>query len=234
MMRLNRFLAVAGIAARRKADELIRQGRVAVNGQIVGEPGAKVDEHQDEVTVDGKAVEYSQEFVYILLNKPRDCLSSVSDNFKRPTVVEPVKIPQRIFPVGRLDLDTEGVLLLTNDGQLAYRLMHPRYEIDKVYVAELDRFIDRKDVLRLRKGVSIGEKRPVRAKVQVKSPCKLELTIHEGKKRQIKRMLKSVGYQVRALQRTKFGILECKDLKPGQWRYLSKGEVERLRKSVGL
>ena len=234
MMRLNRFLAIAGIAARRKADELIRQGRVAVNGRLVENPGVRIDEYQDAVTVDGKSVKYCPEFVYILLNKPRNCLSSVSDNFKRPTVVELVNAPQRVFPVGRLDFDTEGVLLLTNDGQLAYRLMHPRYEVDKVYVAELDRPIDTKDVLRLRKGVSIGEKKPVRARVQVKNSRKVELTIHEGKKRQIKRMLKSLGYQVQALQRTKFGILECKDLKPAQWRYLSRFEVKQLRKSVGL
>lgn len=234
-MRLNKFLAQCGVASRRKADELIFSGRVTVNGKPAANPGMDIDESFDEVCLDGKVLSLENDFVYVLLNKPRGCITSVKDDHSRKTVIDLIGLNRRIFPVGRLDYDTEGVLLLINDGELAYRLTHPKFQIEKIYEVRLDREFTQKDVQKVRRGVDIGDRRPVTGEVRIKPKASIiQITVHQGRKRQIKRMMAALGYNVISLKRIMFGPLDCKGLKVGQWRYLTDGEIKGLRKQVRL
>jgi 23S rRNA pseudouridine2605 synthase len=224
-MRLNAYLARAGVASRRGADELIRAGRVRVNGEVAGL--ATFVEARDSVEVDGEVVE-PEPLTYVLLNKPPGVVTTARDPQGRPTVVGLVGHERRIVPVGRLDADTTGALLLTNDGRLAHRLMHPRYEVDKVYEASVEGTPGEDALERLRAGVELEDGRTAAAKAALTSPSLVELTIHEGRKHQVKRMLEAVGHPVRHLHRKEYAGLTVDGLEPGEWRELSAGEVKRL------
>jgi 23S rRNA pseudouridine2605 synthase len=226
-VRLNAYLARAGIASRRGSDELIKAGRVRVNDL----PGAlNTYVHPgDRVEVDGKAVT-AQALRYVLLNKPDGTVTTASDPQGRPTVVDLVEeIPERIVPVGRLDADTTGVLLLTNDGGLAHRLAHPRYGVEKVYEVEVEGEPDEEALQQLAAGVELDDGPTAPAGVRRLGPSKLELTLHEGRKHQVKRMADAVGHPVRRLHRSRYAGLTVEGLEPGRWRELTLREVEQLR-----
>jgi 23S rRNA pseudouridine2605 synthase len=224
-MRLNAYLARAGIASRRGAEELIRAGRVRVNGKVAGL--ATFVEPRDAVQVDGNPVE-PQPPAYVLLHKPAGVVTTARDPRGRPTVVGLVGHERRVVPVGRLDADTTGALLLTNDGPLAHRLMHPRYEVDKVYEADVEGEPDEDDLRSLREGVKLEDGRTSPARVELIGPSRVRLTIHEGRKHQVKRMLEAVGHPVRRLHRSSYAGLTLDGLEPGEWRELKAEEVKRL------
>jgi 23S rRNA pseudouridine2605 synthase len=226
-MRLNAWLARAGVASRRKADELIKAGRVTVNGEP-GQLNTFVQAH-DDVRLDGEPLA-KQRLAYVLLNKPAGVVTTASDPQGRPTVVDLVEHDVRVVPVGRLDADTTGALLLTNDGELAHRLAHPRYEVDKVYEVETWSQPTDADLEHLRLGVDLddGPTRP--AHVRRIDGARIELTIHEGRNRQVKRMFEAVGHRVKRLNRSAYGPLQVGGLEPGAWRELEPSEVERLRR----
>ena len=237
-MRLNKFLAHSGLCSRRAADFLIQSGRVAVNGITVQKLGVSVDEKTDEVSVDGKEVSLHENLVYILLNKPKGHLSTVKDSFRRPTVMHLVGKEKKVFPVGRLDLNTEGVLLLTNDGELTYRLTHPKFEIEKIYLVTVKGKIDEEILSRFRQGVKLEEGIVARGNGRIikkgEKESVFELKLKEGRKREIKLMCQAVNLRVAHLTRTKFAHLTARGLKTGQWRYLSDREVRDLKKLAGL
>jgi 23S rRNA pseudouridine2605 synthase len=225
-MRLNAYLARAGVASRRKADELIKAGRVRVNG----EPGALntfVGEN-DVVELDGERLR-PQRLAYVLLNKPPGVVTTAYDPQGRPTVVDLVEHETRVVPVGRLDADTTGALLLTNDGELAHRLAHPRYEVEKVYEAEVEGEPDDDALARLATGVELDDGRTAPARARRPGPGRVELSIHEGRKHQVKRMLEAVGHPVRRLHRARYAGLTVEGLGPGEWRELGDAEVHALR-----
>jgi pseudouridine synthase len=225
-MRLNAYLARAGVASRRGADELIRAGRVLVNGEVAGL--ATFVEAGDRVELDGRALE-PEALAYVLLHKPAGVVTTARDPHGRPTVVDLVGVPQRVVPVGRLDADTTGALLLTNDGPLAHRLAHPRYEVDKVYEAEVEGEPGDEALRRLAEGVELDDGRTAPAAVRRLGPSRLELTLHEGRKHQVKRMCEAVGHPVTRLHRRGYAGLTLAGLAPGAWRELTAGEVAALR-----
>ena len=225
-VRLNAYLARAGVASRRGADELIKAGRVRVNG----EPGAlnTFVERGDRVELDGRPLEL-QALAYVLLHKPAGVVTTARDPRGRPTVVDLVDHAARVVPVGRLDADTTGALLLTNDGPLAHRLAHPRYEVEKVYEAEVEGRPDDEALRRLAEGVELEDGRTAPARVRRVGPSKLELAIHEGRKHQVKRMLAAVGHPVTRLHRSRYAGLTLEGLGPGAWRELTPAEILPLR-----
>ena len=225
-MRLNAYLARAGIASRRGAEELIRAGRVTVNGEVAGL--ATFVEGADRVEVDGDEVT-PEPLAYVLLHKPAGVVTTARDPQGRPTVVGLVAHERRIVPVGRLDADTTGVLLLTNDGPLAHRLMHPRYEVDKVYEVEVEGEPDDDALTLLAGGVKLDDGMTAPADVTRLGPSRLELILHEGRKHQVKRMLAAVGHPVTRLHRSAYAGLHADGLEPGEWRELTGEEVARLR-----
>ena len=224
-MRLNAFLARAGVASRRGADELIKAGRVTVNG----EPGQlnTVVGARDRVAVDGEEVAL-QRLRYLLLHKPAGIVTTARDPQGRPTVVELVPAAPRVVPVGRLDADTTGALLLTNDGQLAHRLAHPRYGVEKTYVAEVDGDPDEDALERLREGVELDDGRTAPARARRLGTGRVELVLHEGRKHQVKRMLGALGHPVTNLHRSGYAGLTLDGLEPGAWRDLTPAEVATL------
>ncbi|MFL5924914.1 MAG: pseudouridine synthase [Gaiellaceae bacterium] len=225
-MRLNAYLARAGVASRRGADELIKAGRVTVNG----EPGQLNTflESRDRVEVDGMRVEL-QPPTYVLLHKPAATVTTARDPQGRSTVVDLVDHPARVVPVGRLDADTTGALLLTNDGELAHRLAHPRYEVEKVYEADIEGEPSDQALQQLREGIELDDGPTAPAKARLLDPSTVELAIHEGRKHQVKRMLAAVGHPVRRLHRSRYAGLTLEGLEPGAWRELEPSEVDRLR-----
>jgi pseudouridine synthase len=229
-VRLNAYLARTGVASRRGADELIKAGRVRVNG----EPGQlnTFVQARDRVEVDGRPVA-KQRLAYILLNKPAGVVTTARDPRGRRTVVELVPREPRVVPVGRLDADTTGALLLTNDGDLAHRLAHPRYEVDKVYEAELEREPNARALRALAAGIELEDGLTAPAKARRIGPRQIELSIHEGRKHQVKRMCEAVGCPVKRLHRSRYAGLELGGLAPGRWRALERGEVEVLKRLVG-
>jgi 23S rRNA pseudouridine2605 synthase len=229
-MRLNAFLARAGVASRRKADELIKAGRVRVNG-AAGELNTFVGTH-DVVEVDGRRVA-KQDLAYVLLHKPEGVVTTASDPQGRPTVVSLVEHESRVVPVGRLDVDTTGALLLTNDGALAHRLAHPRYGVEKVYEVETWRPIGADALRTLAEGVELEDGRTSPARVRRLGPGNFELVLHEGRNRQVRRMVEAVGGRVRRLHRSVYAGLTLHGLTPGEWRELTVEEVERLRGGAG-
>ncbi len=229
-MRLAKFLAGAGVASRRASETIIAAGRVTVDGQTITDPATDVDEH-NVIMVDGSRIgEAVTELVVYAVNKPAGVVSTASDTHGRPTVVSLVKTPLRLYPVGRLDADTTGLILLTNDGALAHRLMHPSFEVDKTYRAVVAKPPVRYDAIdRLRAGVTLDDGKTAPARVTRVKPDTLEITIHEGRKRQVKRMCDAVGHRVLKLERIRFGPLRLGDLKPGQSRRLTSDELSLLR-----
>ncbi len=230
-MRLNAYLARAGVASRRGADELIKAGRVTVNG-APGELNTFVERAAD-VRVDGRPVG-AQRLRHVLLNKPRGTITTARDPQGRPTVVDLVGGEIRVVPVGRLDRDTTGVLVLTNDGPLAHRLAHPRFRVEKTYVVDVEGEPDDDAVRRLAEGVELEDGPTAPARVRRLGPSRLELVLHEGRNRQVRRMLEVVGHPVTKLRRSRYAGLGPGRLRPGDWRDLSRNEVAALRRQVGL
>jgi 23S rRNA pseudouridine2605 synthase len=228
-MRLNAYLARTGVASRRGADELIKTGRVRVNG-VRGELNTFVKEG-DVVDLDGRLL-VPQELAYVLLYKPAGVVTTASDPHGRPTVVGLVEHESRVVPVGRLDADTTGALLLTNDGDLAHRLGHPRYEVEKVYEAEVEGEPSDEALARLAGGIELDDGLTAPAHVRRLGPSRIELSIHEGRKHQVKRMLEAVGHPVRGLHRSRYAGLTVEGLEPGAWRELDPGEVDSLRQAI--
>jgi pseudouridine synthase len=228
-VRLNAWLARAGVASRRGADELIKAGRVTVNG----EPGRlnTFVQARDEVRLDGQPLA-KQRLAYVLLHKPAGVVTTARDPQGRRTVVDLVDHEARVVPVGRLDADTTGALLLTNDGDLAHRLAHPRYGVEKVYVAATWKQPDDAALAQLRAGVELEDGRTAPAGVRRLAGASIELTIHEGRNRQVKRMFEAVGHRVRRLHRSRFGPLTVEGLEPGAWRELQPSEIESLRRAT--
>ncbi|OGC89568.1 MAG: pseudouridine synthase [candidate division Zixibacteria bacterium RBG_16_53_22] len=238
-MRLNKFLAKAGVASRRNADIMIEARRVSINGKTVTELGTQVDEARDRVAVDGKPVKIVKESIYILLHKPVSYLVTCVDNFGRPTVLDLVGEHRHVVrPVGRLDYNSSGLLLLTNDGELAFRLTHPRYEIEKTYQVKCQGAISDETITRLENGIDLDIGRTAPAKIEILNRAgnftRLNITIHEGRKRQVRLMLQAVGHKVITLKRTRLGNLELGDLREGRYRHLTAVEARGLKRSVGL
>jgi 23S rRNA pseudouridine2605 synthase len=240
--RLQKILSAAGIASRRLSEELILQGRVSVNGTTVTELGTKADPSVDEIKVDGRRIKTEQRKRYVLLNKPRGYITTRSDPQGRPTVMELVKeIKEYIYPVGRLDYDSEGLLLLTNDGELAARLTHPRHEVEKVYEARVKGVPDDRALERLARGVPIEGRRTAPAKIRASEPFVkgsgeqtiVEISIHEGRQRQVRKMFDAVGHPVVRLKRVRIGPLTDPDMPIGHWRELTPGEIVNLRRVAG-
>jgi 23S rRNA pseudouridine2605 synthase len=232
-MRLAKFLAHAGVASRRAAEDVIRAGRVTVRGEVVTDPARDVDESSG-VAVDGEALAGPEERVTYLLHKPAGVVSTARDTHGRRTVVDLVPGGARLYPVGRLDADSTGLILLTNDGELAELMTHPRHEVSKTYEAKVAGAPVREAALRaLRSGVDLDDGRTAPARARRLAPDVVELTIHEGRNRQVKRMLDAVGHRVLSLRRVRFGPLSLGDLGVGGARRLSPAEVERLRKAAG-
>ena len=234
--RLQKYLAKAGIASRRKCEELILDGKIEVNGLVVTELGTKVSE-KDIVKYNGKIVKTEEEKVYILLNKPIGYVTTAKDQFNRETVLDLVKINKRIVPVGRLDMYTSGALILTNDGEFVNMLTHPRNEVNKTYNVTLKGFVENEDIQKLQNGVEIDDgyiTKPAKVKIlkidEEKNISRIQITIHEGKNRQVRKMCEAINKRVLALHRSKIGNIEVKDLKVGNWRYLTNKEIENLHK----
>ena len=234
-MRLQKYMAMCGVAARRKCEEIIASGHVRVNGQVIDQMGAQVGEG-DVVELDGAVITPQEQKRYILYHKPAGEVTTVSDDKGRETVMDRFSdFPERIYPVGRLDYDSEGLLLLTNDGELAQRLTHPSCEVDKVYLARVSGNPTNEEIEKLRRGVFMegDERRTYPAQVRVVRDESLFsdilVTIHEGRNRQVRRMFDAVGHKVLLLRRVRFGPLELGDLKRGQWRELTQEEIARLR-----
>jgi pseudouridine synthase len=237
-VRLNKFLADRGVAARRKCDALIAEGRVRVNGEVVTEAGTKVEEQRDRVSVDGKPVAGRSRLAYFVLNKPVGVITTLDDPQGRRTVGELLPRGARVYPVNRLNADTSGLLLLTNDGELAHRLMHPRSGVPKVYEGLLEGRLGEEALRRLREGVELedGTTRPARVDVlhRGRTATLVRIEISEGRNRQIRRMGEAVGHPVIRLSRVRYDGLDLGSLAPGEWRELSPEEMSRLGEVVGL
>lgn len=232
--RLQKYLANCGVASRRKCEEYILQGKVKVNGKIVIELGTKINPGKDKVEFDGKIVKENNENVYILLNKPIGYVTTADDQFGRDTVLDLVKVRERIVPVGRLDMYTSGALILTNDGDFVYKVTHPKHEIEKTYTVTVKGIVQKNEVEQLRQGVQIEDYTTKPAKVKIlktdieKGISRLEITIHEGKNRQVRKMCEAVGRKVLALHRSKIGNIGVKDIELGKWRYLNEKEIQQI------
>lgn len=231
MIRLQKYISDSGVTSRRKAEELIIQGRVKVNG-TVATLGCKVDETCDVVEIDSKVISKEENKVYIMLNKPTGYLSSVTDDRGRKTVVDLVNIKERIFPVGRLDFDTEGLLILTNDGEFTYKITHPKFEITKTYIATLNKKVNPNDLEQFLQGVKIEDYIAKAKEVSLVNSEKNEvlITISQGKNRQVRKMFEKIGYKVITLKRISIGKLMLGTLKSGEFKTLSEKELDRLFK----
>ena len=233
-MRLQKFIAECGIASRRSAEKMIESGRVYVNGELVDYMGCVIDPDCDVVEIDGRVIKQESKKYYIMLNKPKNYVTTVSDDLGRPTVLQLVSdINARIYPVGRLDFDTTGLLIMTNDGEFANILTHPRHVVNKAYIARIDKPLDEAQLQRLRSGIELDGNMTAPAKAEnIKHPQKgyeVKITIHEGKNRQVRRMLDAVGANVMSLKRIAVGSLTLGNLPEGKWRRLSDAEINKLR-----
>lgn len=231
MERLQKYIASCGVCSRRKAEEFIKLGRISVNGKIVTEMGLKVGEG-DIVRFNGSIILPENEHIYIMLNKPEGCVTTVTDDRGRKTVMDCIKgVEERIFPIGRLDYNTSGLLLLTNDGETANRLMHPKHRIDKVYEARVQRIPNESEIFLFENGIFLDGRKTSQAKLEVLSeqPPTVRVTIHEGRNRQVRRMLEEIDNKAISLKRTKIGEIELGDLKKGKFRQLTLKETEYLK-----
>lgn len=231
--RLQKVMAHAGVASRRKSEDIIQQGRVAVNGETVTELGTKVDPERDRITVDGESIAVTEEYTYIALHKPTDVIATADDPRGRTTVLDLVDVDERVYPAGRLDADSEGLVLLTNDGELTYKLTHPSFEHQKEYHVRVAGRPSPEKLERLRSGVRLEDGLTAPAEVELLhragNDTWLKMILHEGRNRQIRRMTDAVGHPVRQLLRVRMGPIELGDLAAGQWRHLTPSEVEQLR-----
>ena len=238
MERLHKTLARAGVGSRRKCEELISAGRVKVNGKIVSTLGSKVNPRQDRIEVDGQPIALPREHIYVMLNKPAGYVSTVRDPQGRPTVMDLVSMQERVYPVGRLDVDSEGLLLLTDDGELTHRLTHPSYEHEKEYHVWVEGKPKARTLQRLREGIELEDGFTWPAEVTVlrqeAAGTWLRFVIHEGRKRQLRRMCQAVGHRVLRLMRVRLGPVRLGDLAPGSHRPLTEDERDRLREAAGL
>lgn len=239
MMRLQKYMALSGVASRRKSEEMIMRGKVKVNGQVVDTLGAKIDPDKDTVEVNNKVIRIEKRKIYIMLNKPVGYVSTVSDQFDRETVVDLVDkdIDERLYPVGRLDYDTEGLILLTNDGDFTYSITHPKHHIDKTYIATVKGIPSKEKLRKFQNGLEMEDYVTSPAKVEIvkvmRSSCELEITIHEGKNRQVRKMCSAIGHPVIKLKRVAIGDVVLGNLPLGKWRHLSPAEVQYLLKNAG-
>jgi len=233
LVRINKFIAMHSDIARRTVDEYILQGRVTINGISISQPGFKIDPAKDKVSVDGEPIKINTKKIYIILNKPEGVISSVSDEKRRKTVIDLINLKDRIFPIGRLDYDTTGLLLLTNDGDFANKLMHPKFKVNKTYLVQISRPLEERHKIKLMSGIKIEGRKT--------SPCEItfpkrndftyvSITLHEGRNRQVRNMFEHYGYFVRNLHRSGYGSLTVEGLKPGEWRYLTGKEIDSLIK----
>ena len=239
MIRINKYLSMCGVTSRRGADALITSGRVEINGKSISELGTLVNEETDVVKVDGNEVSPVTQRICVALNKPKMTITSLHDPFKRRTVLHYLKrLDQRVYPIGRLDYDTEGLLLLTNDGDLAYRLAHPKYQTSKIYEARVAGQFTQEKAELIKKGIELEDGKIGRADVSVLGfvgkMTRIRLTLTEGRKREVKQLCQKVGHPVKQLCRVEFAGVLLKNLKPGQWRLLSSREIDRLYSLVGL
>jgi len=237
-MQLNKYIALSGVTSRRKANILIKEGKISVNGTIVKEMGVSVKPGTDQIKLNNKILQIPLKYKYILFNKPAKVITSFTDQRNRPLVIDCIDVKERIYPVGRLDYDTTGVLLLTNDGDLTYRLSHPKFEIDKIYEVLVQGYVADNEIQELKSGVNIGNGDIVKGEAEAinrnSERSLIKIVIHEGKKRQIKRMMKNIGHPVIKLSRTVFAGLTAEGLKEGEWRELKPVEVRMLYQKTGL
>ena len=235
-MRINKYIALCGVASRRKAEELILAGRVTVNDEVMTELSYTVDEENDIVKVDDKLIKEENKLVYILLNKPEGYITTVKDQFDRPSVLDLVSdIKERVYPIGRLDYETSGLLLLTNDGDLTYKLTHPKHEVDKTYVARVKGKLTKEEIERFKTGLKIEDYTTAPAKLKVikydeqRDSSLLEIKIHEGKNRQVRKMCKAINHPVLRLRRSAMGKIKIGDCEIGKYRYLTEDEIKYLK-----
>ena len=235
-IRLQKYMADCGIASRRKSEELIKQGKVTVNGKVIKQLGTKINPNIDIIEYDGTKITFKKDYIYILLNKPIGYVTTVKDQFNRDSVLDLIKSNRRLVPVGRLDMYTSGALILTNDGEFVYKVTHPKHEIEKTYTVTLKGIITNEAVENLKNGVKIEDyvTKPAKLKIlktdEEKNISRLEITIHEGKNRQVRKMCETVGYKVLALHRSKIAGIGVKDIELGKWRYLKDYEIEKILK----
>lgn len=236
IVRLQKYIAMSGAASRRAAEEMIADGRVSVNGKTIREQGVKVEIGNDEVTLDGALIKAVNKKIYIALNKPEGYVTTVKDQFDRPTIMDLVskEIHTRIFPVGRLDYETEGLILMTNDGDWANRVSHPRYESTKKYYAVLKGVLTIPELNKIRRGVVIDGRKTRPAQCEIleidMGMTLVEITIHEGRNRQVRKMFEAVGHEVKKLRREKIGIVKLGNLPEGRWRYLTASEIDYFKR----
>ncbi|KKY01403.1 pseudouridine synthase [Paraclostridium benzoelyticum] len=236
-MRINKYIASCGIASRRKAEELIIENRVKVNGKVINELSFQINETEDKVEVDGKLIGLEEELVYIMLNKPEGYVTTVKDQFDRKSVIDLVKgVGARVYPIGRLDYETSGLLLLTNDGDLTYKLTHPKHEVDKIYVATVKGIPNEAEINNFEKGLYIEDYKTAPAKIKIvkknieKNYAVCEIKIHEGRNRQVRKMCRAINHPVMNLRRKAMGKIVLKDVEIGQYRYLTNDEINYLKK----
>lgn len=233
LIRLQKYLAEAQVASRRKSEEIIIAGRVSVNNKVVTELGTKVESDSDIVKVDGKVVRICEKMVYILLNKPEGCVTTVKEQFNRKSVLDYVSdVKERIYPVGRLDYDTSGLLILTNDGELTYRLTHPKHNVNKTYIADVDREPTEEDMKKFESGIVIDGRKTAPAKIRIIKKGKLislEIKIHEGRNRQVRKMCSAINCNVINLKRIALGDIELGNIEKGSYRVLNESEIKYLK-----
>jgi 23S rRNA pseudouridine2605 synthase len=239
LIRINKYLSVCGVTSRRGAEKLIREGKVTVNDEVIRHPGTMIDEAKDVIKANGIIATPVKEKYYVILNKPRNVLTALSDPFHRRTVAYFLKnVPVRVYPVGRLDYDTAGALLLTNDGDLAYRLAHPQYQIKRIYNVVVEGTFSAEDGKKIESGIELNDGHVGRGAVRLLNTgiesSKVEITLTEGHKREIKQLMKAVGHPVRELQRVEFAGLRVDHLRRGRWRFINHKELEHLQELVGL
>ncbi len=240
MIRLNKYLSLSGISSRRGADTLIKEGKITVNDQTVNQVGTVIDETKDIIKVDGVIIEPVGEKVYLILNKPANVMTTLHDPFKRKTIMNYLKnFEHRVYPVGRLDYDTKGVLMLTNDGELAYRLTHPKFQVEKIYEVKVVGKFTKQVAYNICKGIKLedghmGKAQKISILQQNKNWSKIRMTMTEGRKREVKQLCKKSGHPVLELTRVEFATLTTYGLTPGRWRNLTASELKILKKMVGL
>lgn len=239
MIRINKYLSLCGVSSRRGAENLIAEGKVTINDEMLTKVGTMIDEENDAVKVNGALVAPVTQKVSVVLNKPRMVMTTLFDPFKRRTVKQCLKgLEARVYPVGRLDYDTQGVLLLTNDGDLAYRLAHPRFKVQRIYEARVEGQFEPRSGLKISRGIELEDGATGRAIVDILQTStnwsRIRLTLTEGRKREVKQLCKKVGHPVQQLTRVEFANITCGSLRVGGWRVLSQGEISSLHKLVGL